>query len=281
MFQALRPSLSGVLKPARQRVSSVFHSTGCRSTSMPTSLRFFWMSSFMARGSIWPEPGGRDQVHGLHRMLARVEAGLAQQLLGLGRVVVVGLLRLAEPRVALVDHAGGRDAGVVQQALADADPVDGVVRRLADELVAPGLLVQPQGVRPVVRIAVERDREAGPLELGDRVRRRHLDPVHLTAAQRGEPRGRLRHGQEHELVDLGPALGVPVRLVGFQLEPLARHELGHLEGAGARGLLGELAPVLDLLPLGRGHDEHVDRSGTARSWSACWSRTPPCGRRSC
>ena len=56
MFQALRPSFSGVLKPARQRVSSVFHSTGCRSTSMPTSLRFFWMSSFIASGSIWPEP---------------------------------------------------------------------------------------------------------------------------------------------------------------------------------------------------------------------------------
>mgnify|MGYP003694065623 CR=1 FL=1 len=56
MFQALRPSLSGVLKPARQRVRRVFHSTGWRSTSMPTSLRFFWMSSFMASGSIWPEP---------------------------------------------------------------------------------------------------------------------------------------------------------------------------------------------------------------------------------
>ena len=56
MFQALRPSLSAVLKPARQRVRSVFHSTGCRSTSMPTSFRFFWISSFIASGSIWPEP---------------------------------------------------------------------------------------------------------------------------------------------------------------------------------------------------------------------------------
>src|SRR5215475_7382490 len=34
MFQALRPSFSGVWNPARQRVSSVFHSSG----------------------SIWPEP---------------------------------------------------------------------------------------------------------------------------------------------------------------------------------------------------------------------------------
>ena len=56
MFQALRPSFSGVLKPARQRVSRVFHSTGCRSTSIPTSFRFFWTSSFIASGSIWPEP---------------------------------------------------------------------------------------------------------------------------------------------------------------------------------------------------------------------------------
>ena len=56
MFQAFSPSLSGVWKPARHRVSSVFHSTGCRSTSIPTSLRFFWISSFMASGSIWPEP---------------------------------------------------------------------------------------------------------------------------------------------------------------------------------------------------------------------------------
>src|SRR6266540_5023094 len=56
MFQALSPSLSGVWKPARQRERSVFHSTGCKSTSIPTSLRFFWICSFMASGSICPEP---------------------------------------------------------------------------------------------------------------------------------------------------------------------------------------------------------------------------------
>src|SRR5215470_10660113 len=56
MFQAFRGSLSGVWKPARQRESSEFHSTGCICTSRPTSFRFFWTSSFMASGSIWPEP---------------------------------------------------------------------------------------------------------------------------------------------------------------------------------------------------------------------------------
>src|SRR5215475_6734644 len=252
MFQALRPSFSGVLKPARHRVRRVFHSTGWRSTSMPTSLRFFWMSSFMARGSIWPEPEVEIRCTAFAGCLLASNPAWR-----LGRIVAVGLLRLPKPRVPRVDDTGGGYAGVVQEVLADADPVDGVVRRLSDELVVPRLLVESQGVRPVVRIAVQGNGKAGALELGNGVGRWHLDPVDLTAAQRGEARGRLRHGQEHELVDLRPALDVPIGLVGLQLEPLAGHELGHAEGAGAGRLLGKLAPVLELLPLGRRHDQHV------------------------
>src|SRR5207249_3723440 len=144
----------------------------------------------------------RDEVHRLRGMLARVEAGLAQQLLGLGRVVAVRLLRLAEPRMTFVDDARGGDARVVEQALADAHAIDRIVRGLAHELAVPRLLVQPQRVRPVVRIGVQRDLEAHALELRDGVRRRHLDPIDLAAAQRGQPRGRLGHRQQHELVDL-------------------------------------------------------------------------------
>src|SRR5437773_12406651 len=98
-------------------------------------------------------------------MLARVEAGLAQQLLGLGRVVAVRLLRLAEPRMTFVDDARGGNARVVEQALADAHAIDRIVRGLAHELAVPRLLVQPQRVRPVVRIGVQRDLEARAPEL--------------------------------------------------------------------------------------------------------------------
>src|SRR5205823_399564 len=83
---------------------------------------------------------GGDQVDGLHGMLAGVEPGLLQQRLGLLGVVLVDFLGLAEPRMALVHDAGGGNARVVPQALADADAIDRVVRRLAHELVAPRLL---------------------------------------------------------------------------------------------------------------------------------------------
>ena len=112
-------------------------------------------------------------------------------------------------------------------------------------------------MRPVVRVGVRRDLEARALELRDGVRRWHLDPVDLAAAQSGEACRWLGQRQQHELVDLRPPLGVPVLLVRLQLQALARHEPRHAEGAGARGLLGELAPVLEFLPLRRRHDDHV------------------------
>src|SRR5687767_6971810 len=194
---------------------------------------------------------GGDEVHGLRGRLAVTVARLLEQRLGLGRVVRVGLLRVAEPRVALVRNARRRDARVVQEVLADADPIDGVVGGLAHELVVPRLLVEPQRVRPVVRIRVQRDLEARRLELGDRVGRRHLDPVHLPAPQRREPRRELRHREEDQLVGLRPALGVPVALVRLELETLARNQLRHPKRPRPRRLLGELPPVLELLPLRR------------------------------
>src|SRR5712664_2898496 len=151
-----------------------------------------------------PGPRRGDEVHGLRRLLAHpVEAGLTEELLRLRRVVLVRLLRIAEPRVALVGDARGRGARVVHEALADADAGDGVGRR-------------------------------------------HLDPVDLPAAERGQARGGLGHREEHGLVDLRLAPGIPVVLEGLQLEALARHELGQAERSRARRLVSELAPVARL-----------------------------------
>src|SRR5438094_10459295 len=86
-----------------------------------------------------PRSRRRDQVHRLGGTLRAVEAGLAKQILRLGRVVLVELFRLAEPRVALVHDAGGGNTRVVEQALADADTIDRVVGGLAHELVVPRL----------------------------------------------------------------------------------------------------------------------------------------------
>src|SRR3989442_14951503 len=98
-------------------------------------------------------------------MLARVEAGLAQQLLGPGRVVAVRLLRLAEPRMTFVDDARGGKARVVGEALAYAHAIDRIVRGLAHELAVPRLPVQPQRVRPVVGVGVQRDLGTRALEV--------------------------------------------------------------------------------------------------------------------
>src|SRR3989475_1948185 len=116
----------------------------------------------------------RDEVHRLRGMLARVEAGLAQQLLGLGRVVAVRLLRLAEPRMTFVDDARGGNARVVEQALADAHTIQRIILGPADEPAVPPLLVQPQRVRPVLRVGGLRGLEARALWLRGGGPRPHL-----------------------------------------------------------------------------------------------------------
>jgi len=207
MFQALRPSLLGRLEaraPAREQCVPLHR----LQVDVDAHFLEVLLDQLVHRErQHLPRARRRDEVHRLGGMLGAVEAGLAQQILRLRRVVLVDLPGLAEPRVALVDDAGGGNARVVQQALADADAIDGVVGRLPHELVVPRLLVQTQRVRPVVGVGVQRDLKAAALELRDRIRRRHFDPVHLAAAQRGQARGRLGHRQQHEAVDLGRGLG--------------------------------------------------------------------------
>ena len=102
-----------------------------------------------------------------------------------------------------------------------------------------------------MRLGVGIDLVAALLDLRHRVRGRGLDPVDLAAQQSGCAGIGFRHGQHHDLGDLGGALGVPVSLVGGQLQALARHKACHLERTRARRVSGERGPG-GLAAVGRG-----------------------------
>ena len=108
-----------------------------------------------------------------------------------------------------------------------------------------------------MRIAAGDDLEPGALQARHGIRRRHLDPVDLTRAQRGKPRRRLRHREQHHLVQLGHAILFPIAVVPAQRHADARLEFRDLERARARGRLGELGPRSRLLELRRARIEHV------------------------
>ena len=72
-------------------------------------------------------------------------------------------------------------------------------------------------------------------QAGDGVRRRHLDPVHLAGAQRGETGIGLRDRQQQHPVELRHPGLVPVLGVLRQLRRFPWGELGQPEGAGAGG----------------------------------------------
>ena len=171
----------------------------------------------------------------------------------------VGVLGLAEERVALGVEADRGEGRPVQE-LDEAVAVHAVVGGLAHPDVAPRRvgLVHVQHPRPDVRVDAGHHLEARLLEARHRVGRRHLDPVDLARAQRGQARGRLGHRGQQHLVDLRDLVLVPVGGVLRQLDAHARLHLGDLEGAGARGRLGELRPRrAGLLELGRARDQRV------------------------
>ncbi len=175
-------------------------------------------------------------------------AGLGEQLLGHRRIERVGVLRIAEARVGLLEEADRRLRRAVEQRH-EAGAVDAVVDRLAHLHVAERRirLGRVQHPRPHMRIAVGDEAEAGLLEAVDGVGRRHLDPVDLARAQRRETRVRLRHREQDDLVDLGDARLVPVVGVLVEIDADARLEVLGDEGAGADRRLGELGPASGLL----------------------------------
>src|SRR5262249_45731204 len=158
-----------------------------------------------------------------------------------------------------VDYARRRDASIVQERLADTFPVDGIIRGLAHQLVVPGRLFEVQAMWPDVGIAAQGNLKPRLLQQRNSIRWGHLDPVDLASAQGGQARRGFWHGEQHDLVDFGNAVFVPILLVRFVLSALAWHEAGHLEWASARGIGGKGTPVLaDFVPLRRAAVEDVD-----------------------
>ena len=112
--------------------------------------------------------------------------------------------------------------------------------------------------------------EAALGDLRHGVGRRGLDPVHLATEQSSGAGIGLGHGQHHDAVELGHALGIPIGFVGHHLQALARHKARHLERARTRCVSGKRRPgslglvgrgvagggVKFLFPMrGRGHEQ--------------------------
>src|SRR6266511_3249551 len=97
--------------------------------------------------------------------------------------------------MARIDDTDGRYASTVQEGLAKSFPIDGIVGGLPDQLVVPWGFAEVETVWPAMRVGAEDDLKAGLPQAGDPIRRGHFDPVHLPGAQRGQPRGGLRHGE--------------------------------------------------------------------------------------
>ena len=110
------------------------------------------------------------------------------------------------------------------------------------------------------------DGKARTLEAVECVRWWCFHPVHLVGAQRSHTGRRIGHGQQHQFVQLGHPVLVPVALVAGQHGAFARHVGFHLERAGARWFLDEVVPALaHRQPLrGAGHHHHGELVGQLR-----------------
>ena len=198
-----------------------------------------------------------------------------------------------------LERSGRRHHQAGEQAFLEAFAVDAEIGRLADADVVPRRAFDARELpRPDMRRFIGLELEAALLDLLDRVGCRRLDPVDLAGEQSCGAGVGLRHRQQHHLVDLGHARLVPIAVVLDQFEPLARRELRHLPGAGARGVPGERRPgglrfclgvgafslVIKRLPLGRaGHEQvgQVDRQEAVRLLGGQFhgQRRRSCGQR--
>ncbi|MGY4412804.1 hypothetical protein ACVWW4_004540 [Bradyrhizobium sp. LB7.1] len=192
-----------------------------------------------------------DDEGGLQRLRLGV-AGFLDQLLRRGDIVFQLEARLAEPRAGWIDLALGGFCEAVHQA-DHCLTIDREIERLAQADVGPGRARQhAQMIIPDMRRDVVDELHAGRLELRHGIRRRRFDQVHLAGEQRVGAGQRLRHRHQHELVDLGNALLVPIIRILRELGELARHQFRQFEWAGPGGLARELVPILAELVVLRG-----------------------------
>src|SRR5262249_38227579 len=82
-----------------------------------------------------PGARGRDQRAGLDTLA--LIPHLLEQFCSLLGVVLIAYLGTGEPGVAGIDFSNGRSTGVIQKRFTDPLTVNGVVRRLAHELIIP------------------------------------------------------------------------------------------------------------------------------------------------
>ena len=126
-----------------------------------------------------------------------------------------------------------------------------------------------------MRIAVGDDLEPRRLQARHRVRRRHLDPIDLARAQRGESGRRFRHRNKHHLVEFRYAARVPITVITGQRGADARLKFGDLEGTRARRRLAKLGPRAGLLELCRAREEEIRKCPgeiAHRAWVADFDR---------
>ena len=238
----------------------------------------------MASGSICPEPDVEIERDGSRRTLRdAVEARPAcRSSFGLRRVVVVRLLGLAEPRVAPCTRRRC-PARTCRSAGSCRCPRDRSRswRPCARALLFHGSSVEAQRCAPSCADSCW-SRSGSPAPFSCAIESGGGTSIQSTWPLRSAARRVVGSGigKQHDACrPSGVRFESQYCLVRLELEPLARHEARDLERPGARRLLRELPPVLHLVPLRRRHDQHVARSGTARSSRRSGSRTRPCSRR--
>src|SRR5438132_8254997 len=154
-------------------------------------------------------------------------AGLAQELLGL-LDVARELGPLDRVLDVVVDPVAGRFAHPSRLGLVHAPAVDGQAHRLAHALVVERILrVLEAGKLDEERAGQHRrQRDAGQFpNLVDELAGDVVDDVRLTALEHGDARGRLRHRDHHQLLDVdrtvvaveGLHFDLPTRLVPHEL----------------------------------------------------------------
>ena len=138
----------------------------------------------------------------------------------------------------------------VEDGVHQALPVDRERQGLADALVLADRRLRLRAVRHVHRqsLIAERD-HALDLEVLLRLELLHvgrldaLGHVEIARAQAGEPRGRIRNGAEHDLVE-GEGLGVPVVRIAGKRDVVLLHPLHEFIGARADGIEPEFGAGL-------------------------------------
>ena len=169
--------------------------------------------------------------------------GLRQHLLGLFRVVVIGLDGVVVTPDGGRERVLGRDGQPRENGLDQGLLVDGVAERLAHPgVLQPGLFGVEREVAHVhARPLDDRDLRV-LLDQADGIRVEVVGDVHRAGLQGHQARRGLGDGLENDLVHLG--LLAPVVVVAFEHDLVVLGPAHEFEGPGAHRVLADLVLVL-------------------------------------